>query len=177
MEPFIGQILLFAFPRVPDGWLACDGSEVNTADYPSLFELLGTTYGGDGVTSFRVPDLRGRVPLHYGQGTGLTMRAIGQTLGSENVALTSVSLPTHTHALQAAGASPAPGATGMPGPNVGFAAASGVTPYTATPSGAASILAAQSIAAAGGGQSHDNMMPTLVMNYCIAYDGIYPTQG
>lgn len=175
MEPFIGQILLFAFPRVPDGWLACDGSEVNIADYPSLFELLGTTYGGDGVTTFVLPDLRGRVPVHQGQGGGLTGRVIGQKLGSETVTLTTAQLPTHAHALQVAAV--AQGSTGTPGPSVGFAAASGVSPYTAMPSGMASVLSAQSITATGGNQPHDNMMPTLVMNYCIAWDGIYPSQN
>ncbi|MDE3080797.1 MAG: phage tail protein [Paracoccaceae bacterium] len=175
MEPIIGQILLFAFPRVPTGWAACNGQLLSIAQYDALFSLIGTTYGGDGQSTFALPDLRGRVPVHQGQGNGLSTYVMGQQTGSEQVTLTLASMPSHSHSLQAATAAPAQGATGTPGPQVEFAVASGASPYTAAPSGSPAMLAGQSVGPAGGNMPHDNMMPTLVMNYCIALYGIFPT--
>lgn len=179
MDPFIGQILLFAFPRVPYGWHICDGSLLAIAEYDALFTLLGTTYGGDGVQTFALPDLRGRVPIHQGQGNGLTNRVLGEAAGSETVTLTLASLPAHPHALQTAAANPPVGAATVPAQTLGFATATGgPVPYaTNTNGGVPEVLAAGTIGAAGGNQPHENMMPTLVMNYCIALYGIYPTQG
>lgn len=95
--PYVGEIRLFAFPRIPTGWFACDGSLKPIANNEVLFTLLGTTYGGDGVNTFAVPDLRGQVPLHMGTGPGLTNRPIGQRSGSESVTLLATQLPSHTH--------------------------------------------------------------------------------
>ena len=95
--PYVGEIRLFSFPRIPSGWFACDGSLKPISEYEVLFVLLGTTYGGDGVTTFAVPDLRGQVPLHMGTGPGLTNRPIGQRSGSESVTLLPTQLPLHTH--------------------------------------------------------------------------------
>lgn len=177
MEPIIGQILLFAFPRVPTGWAACNGQLLSIAEFDALFSVIGTTYGGDGQNTFALPDLRGRVPLHKGQGNGLSNQVIGERTGTEQVTLTLASIPSHSHSLQAATASPAQGATGTPGPQVEFAVASGATPYTSAPSGMPVMLAGQSVGLTGGNMPHDNMMPTLVMNYCISLYGIYPTRS
>src|SRR5450830_1835958 len=95
--PYIGEIRLFAFPRIPNGWLACDGSSVSIADNETLFTLLGTTFGGDGVSTFGVPDLRGQVPVHQGTGPQLTTRVLGQNGGTEQVTLLATQLPQHTH--------------------------------------------------------------------------------
>lgn len=176
MEPLLGTIMLFAFPRVPRGWAACDGQLLTISQYSALFSLLGTTYGGNGRTNFALPDLRGRIPLHQGQGLGLTMRPLGQQGGQESVSLSLNALPSHPHALQAAAAKPAINATATPGPTVEFATGDGPTPYSASAS-APVTLAKETVAETGSGQPHSNMMPTLVMNYCIATQGIFPSRA
>lgn len=178
IDPLIGQIVLFAFPRAPRGWAVCDGQLLQIAQNQALFSLLGTTYGGDGRTTFGLPDLRGRVPVSFGKAPGQPAYALGQKGGEEAITLTPGQIPAHRHALQAAsGRSGAP--TGTPGPDVAFgpAAGAGVTPYVPAPSGVPATLAAGAVASAGGGQPHDNMMPTAVMNYCIALEGIYPPRS
>ena len=95
--PYIGEIRLFSFPRIPTGWFACDGSLKPIAEYEVLYALLGTTFGGNGINTFGVPDLRGRVPVDMGRGTGLTPRIIGESSGSENVTLLTLNLPSHSH--------------------------------------------------------------------------------
>ncbi len=100
MEPFIGQIQLFGFGWAPQGWATCDGQLLSISSNTALFSLLGTTYGGDGRTTFALPDLRGRVPLHQGQGPGLTSYVLGEVLGQESVALTTQQMPSHTHGIQ-----------------------------------------------------------------------------
>lgn len=100
-EPFIGEIRMFGFGRTPIGWQACDGSLLKISDYETLYVLVGTTYGGDGQTTFGVPDLRGRVPVHQGQGPNLTNRPLGQGGGTETVTLTEAQLPSHSHGLLA----------------------------------------------------------------------------
>jgi microcystin-dependent protein len=174
MQSYIGQILLFAFPRVPDGWAVCDGSLQRISDNPTLYQLIGTTYGGDGVNTFALPDLRGRVPLHWGQGNGLTPRFLGEKAGTETVTLVGNNLPSHNHQLQASPSTTAASAT--PGPTVEFATAvGGVTPYASSITGATpEVLAGSSIGMSGGNQPHNNMMPTLIMNYCISLYGVYP---
>jgi len=173
--PFVGEIRQFGFPRIPTGWQACDGSLLQIAQYDVLFNLLGTTYGGDGVTTFGVPDLRGQVPIHQGNGIGLTPRSPGQNGGQESVTLTTAQIPQHSHTwLATAGAA----TTATPGNTVILAAVpapdtmyvTDTTGYAATP------LAATSVQPAGGSQPHDNMMPTLTVNICIATEGIYPAQ-
>lgn len=178
MTPFIGQIMLFAFPRVPQGWASCQGQLMGIKDNEVLYSLLGTTYGGDGRVSFGLPDLRGRVPVHHGQGRGLSSYALGQVGGAEMVTLTENTLARHSHALQAAGQNPATGATATPGPQVEYAAAEGLSPYTSAPSGTPATLAPETVGQSdGGGHPHDNMMPTQVMNYCIALEGIFPPRN
>jgi microcystin-dependent protein len=173
--PFVGEIRMFGFSRVPDGWLPCNGALISIAEYDVLYTLLGTTYGGDGQSTFGVPDLRGRVPLHMGQGPGLTNRVQGAGAGSESVTLTVAQMPAHTHALAvttAAATLPAPTATALPG------AVSGETFYVTDLSGA-SVLAmeASAVTLTGGNQAHENCMPTLTVQYCIAAFGVFPSQG
>lgn len=173
--PYIGEIRMFGFSRVPDGWLACDGSLKAISEYDTLFTLLGTTYGGDGVNTFAVPDLRGRVPIHQGQGPGLSLYAIGQQAGSENVTLLPQQLPAHTHPLMATTSLATTGAvsnTVVPG------AVSGETMYVTDTTGAnGAALLASAIASAGDTQPHENLMPTLTVQFCIAAYGIFPTQN
>lgn len=173
--PYVGEIRMFGFGRVPNGWFACDGALQSIAEYEVLYTLIGTTYGGDGINTFGVPDLRGRVPLHQGTGPGLSNRVIGQMSGTESVTLIQQQLPQHTHPLMATTAASTTGAVGntvLPG------AVSGETMYVTDIAGAiAASLAPVALTSIGGNQPHDNTMPTLTVQYCIAWAGVFPSQG
>lgn len=174
--PFVGEIRMLGFGRTPNGWQACDGSLLSIAEFEVLFALLGTTYGGDGQSTFAVPDLRGRLPIHQGQGPGLSPYTIGQVAGAETVTVLQSQMPAHSHAVFATtgGASSAvPGTSLLPG------AVSGDTLYATDLTGAVAItMSAQSVTqSAGDSQPHQNTMPTLTVQYCIAWAGIFPTQN
>lgn len=174
MTPFIGEIKLWPVTRVPENWVLCDGTMYKIADYNALFALIGTTYGGDGVNTFAVPDLRGRIPMSQGQGTGLTNRVLAQTPGTEVVNLQIANLPAHQHTV---GASTTAANAMTPTNNV-FATVTGVNFYASpTASGSTTVqLAPTTIGQAGGGQPHNNMMPFLCVNYIIAMQGIFPVR-
>lgn len=176
--PFLGEIKLFAGNFQIRGWAYCNGQLLSIADNDALYALLGTTYGGDGVNTFGLPNLQSRVALHQGQGSGLTNRTIGEASGSESVTLTTGQLPSHTHqaiATTVAGTASAP-ANALP-----------ATPSLATTeflylSGAAGSTtdappAPSSVSSAGGNQPHDNIMPILALNYLIALEGVFPSQN
>jgi microcystin-dependent protein len=171
-EPFIGEIRPFGFDFPPRGWAECNGQLLSISSYQALFSLLGTTYGGNGSTTFALPDLRGRVPVHAGTSTGGTITQ-GESGGSERVTLATQQLPAHGHTVMASAdlassASPAGnvmGAKGRGGVDV-YAAASNLTP-----------LAPGAVEAAGSGQSHENMQPSLTVNFCIALFGIFPSRN
>ena len=175
--PYIGEIRMFGFGSrgAPNGWQTCDGSLLPISQYDTLYALIGTTYGGDGQTTFGVPDLRGRVPLHQGQGPGLSNQVIGQKAGTETVTLLPTQMPAHTHTLVAtstAATATTPGSTVMP------ATVSGDTFYASDISGGTVAPAdVTAISGAGGSQPHDNTMPTLTVQYCIAWQGLYPSQA
>ncbi|GAB2573526.1 phage tail protein [Dyella jejuensis] len=171
--PYVGEIRLFGFPRIPTGWFLCDGSLKSIAQYQVLFQLLGTTYGGDGQTTFGVPDLRGRIPLHQGTGTGLTPRVMGQLFGTESVTLTASQMPTHTHAYNATTAA----ASANTPANGQLGALSSDTMYTTAPGIRTEQMSSQSVTTVGGALPHDNTMPTLTVSFCIAYEGVYPSQA
>jgi microcystin-dependent protein len=146
----------------PVGWAFCDGAPLPIDQYTALFQLIGTTYGGDGQTTFNLPDLRGRAPVHQGQGPGLSNYIIGQAGGVESVTLTTQQIPTHTHALTANTAS---GTQGNPGGNL-LANSQGPQPYIQEdPDG---NLNAQALGSAGGSQPHDNLQPYLGVNFIIS---------
>jgi microcystin-dependent protein len=172
--PFVGEIRMFGFSRTPSGWQACDGSLLPISEYEVLFTLLGTTYGGDGQNTFAVPDMRGRLPIHQGRGPGLSNYVIGQVSGSESVTLNTNQMPSHSHvmvATTAAASAPAPGPTRLTG------AVSNDTLYATELTGATPItMSTLSTSAVGGNQPHENCMPTLTVQYCIAWAGIYPSQ-
>jgi microcystin-dependent protein len=173
-EPFLGEVRLFAGNFAPVGWNFCDGTLLPIATYDALFNLLGTTYGGDGVTNFAVPDLRGRVPMGQGSGPGLSPRTIGQSFGAETITLTAQQIPTHNHSFVAstvAASSPNPGAAL-------FANVGQDTLYVTSPSSPQpKALSQQTVVNAGGSQPHNNIMSSVGMNYIIALEGIYPSQG
>lgn len=176
-QPYIGEIRMFAFGSrgAPNGWQACDGSLLPISQYDALFALIGTTYGGDGQTTFAAPDLRGRVPIHQGSGPGLSNYVIGQRAGVENVTLIPIQMPAHSHsavATTAAATSTVPGSTLLPG------AVSGDSFYVNTTAGNTAVaMSAQAVTLAGGSQPHENCMPTLTVQYCMATFGIFPSQG
>jgi microcystin-dependent protein len=172
-DPWLGEIALVAFNFAPKGWALCNGQILPISGNQALFSLLGTTFGGDGTINFALPDLRGRVPIHYGQGSGLSSYNMGERGGVESLALTAAQMPAHAHALNASSLN---GTSDTPGPGVVPAKnASGVPEYS---SGAPNTsLAATAIGAAGGGQAHENRQPFLVMNYVISLGGLFPAQN
>ncbi|MDR3508547.1 MAG: tail fiber protein [Caulobacteraceae bacterium] len=172
--PYVGEIRMFGFPRIPTGWLACDGSLQSISNYEVLYTLIGTTYGGNGTTNFGLPDLRGQTPLHNGTGPGLTTRVIGQNGGSERVALNTASTPGHSHSLIASqGAATASVPTGAL-----FGAPTKDTIYmSAIGTATKHAMNTQSVSPMGGGLPHDNTMPTLTVSACIAWAGIFPSRS
>lgn len=173
--PFVGEIRLFGFPRIPLDWFPCDGRLLPIAEYQILFSLLGTIYGGDGVTTFAVPDLRGRLPVHQGSGPGLPNMVIGQLAGSESITLTTPQLPGHTHLMQATTDN---ANTFVPGPTVQLGALANDVMYATNIDGLnPTVMNSAAVSASGGNQPHDNLMPTLTVSYCISAFGVYPSQN
>jgi microcystin-dependent protein len=172
-EPFIGEIRMVGFNFAPQGWALCDGQLLAIAQNTALFSLLGTTYGGDGRTTFGLPDLRGRIAMHQGSGPGLSSRPIGSTFGQESVVLTANQMPAHAHAAQASSGS------GNANSPIGRVWSKDAGVQSATYSGNApdGVMAANAIANAGGSQPHDNMPPVLVVNFVIALVGLFPSRS
>jgi len=170
MEPFIGEIKMFAGNFAPRNWALCDGQLLAVTQNEALFSLLGTTYGGDGRTTFGLPDLRGRVPVHAGNGPGLSSRSLGQNSGAESVLLTENQLPPHTHSMPANSGF---GDQMEPNGNVPAKADDGERNYSsATPD-----TNLQPTERAGGSQSHTNVQPFQCVNFVIALYGIYPSRN
>lgn len=168
MDPILGTIIMFAGNFAPRGWAFCNGQVLNISQYQALFAILGTTYGGNGVQTFALPDLRSRVPMHFGQGPGLSVRTQGEPLGAETVTLTSSNMPSHTHQLLVA-----PGAPNDDAP-AGLALASGQFYNEATP--ATAVNTATITPAFGAQNPIPSVPPALVLNFIIALEGIYPSR-
>ncbi|HUC62902.1 MAG TPA: tail fiber protein [Alphaproteobacteria bacterium] len=177
--PFLGQISLFAGIFAPRNWALCSGQLLNINQSTALFSLLGTNFGGDGRVTFGLPDFRGRIPIGQGTGPGLTIRLMGQTVGTETVTLNSTQMPMHPHTLNAAN-TPANSTnvtgTALPGtlssPDNFYTVNDGTTP---APSGV--TLNPLACGLDGGNQAHNNMMPTVTVSYIIALQGIFPTRN
>jgi microcystin-dependent protein len=177
-QPFVGQVIRIGFNFAPAGWMQCLGQLVPISQYETLFNLIGTTYGGDGQETFALPDLRGRVPLSMGQGAGLSNYTIGQLTGNEMVTLSSAQLPQHQHFVNAVTSA---GNSNTPGPSVVLAnegpqGVSQVFTYAPYDSANQTPLKSTSIGANNGGQPHENRQPFLVIRYCISMFGVFPTQ-
>ena len=201
MEPFIGQIMMFAGTFAPVNWALCNGQILAISQHTALFSILGTTYGGDGRTSFALPDLRGRVPMGSGDGIGLSPRVTGQRYGSENVTLSVTQMPAHSHSAETTisgssgaaklNASSAEGTTNVPTgkylampPNFGLESVNmyGSSADIEMASDAIEIdvsgLSGETIVnQAGGNSAHDNIQPSLAMNYIICINGVYPPRN
>jgi microcystin-dependent protein len=169
-EPFVGEIRMFGFNFPPQGWALCDGQLLSISQNAALFSLLGTTYGGDGESTFALPDLRSRVPVSQGQGEGLSSYAEGQAGGTETVTLAAAQMPAHTHAVSA---SSSPAASERPAGRV--LARSPDHSYIPEPD-TDTVMNAKMIGAAGNSQPHDNIQPYLVLNFCIALQGVFPAR-
>lgn len=166
--PFVGEIRIFAGNFAPTGWAFCNGQLLPISQNTALFSILGTTYGGDGRSTFALPDLQGRVPMQPGQGLGLTPRLLGEKLGSETHTLTVPEVPAHTHALSANSGN---GNDDAPGGRVMARSPAGIPQFAAAPD---AVMSAGAVAAAGGGQPHNNMQPYLALNFIICLSGIFP---
>jgi len=167
-DPFVAEIRIFPFNFTPSGWARCEGQLLPLSQNTALFSLLGTTYGGNGESTFALPDLRGRAPMHPGQGPGLSPHELGETGGSETVTLLESEIPVHAHAMTASqqqGIDQAPAGSKL-------AAGVGIGSF-ATP-GSMVALASAAAAPAGGDQPHNNLMPYLTLSFCIALQGVYP---
>lgn len=168
-EPFVGEIRMFAGNFAPRGWAFCDGQLLAVSQNDALFSLLGTIYGGDGRTTFGLPDLRGRIPIHAGSGPGLSERRLGSKAGAEKVTLTVNQLPSHTHRQRASSnipsdRSPTDRVTGQTTGDIYI----DDTPFV--------NMSVNSTSNVGGSQSHTNLMPFLCIHFIIALFGIYPSR-
>lgn len=174
MDPFLAEIRLLGFNFPPRGWLFCDGRLLPISQYTALFSLLGTTYGGNGTTNFGLPDLRGRVPMGMGDGLGLSPHTIGEKGGSENVTLSGSQIPIHEHQMM--GSADVQSSGNVANSSLGTAARGATQGNIYVPGATNPVPMGISTSAVGGNQAHSNMQPYLAMNYCIAYEGIYPSR-
>lgn len=171
-NPFLGEIRVFGFDFAPTGWFMCNGQLLTIAQYTALFSLLGTQYGGNGIANFQLPSLQGQFPLHQGQGAGLTDRVIGETGGEVSVTLLTTEIPAHIHLVECA----ATGGVAGPSGKVFGAGGRGKQPgYAAGPATVA--MSSGAVGSTGGGQPHENRPPFLVLNFCIAFNGVFPARN
>ena len=176
-QPFIGQILTFAGTFAPLGYMLCNGQTLPISQNDVLFALIGTTYGGDGVTTFNLPNLQGRTPIHMGQGQGLSPYVIGQLAGSESVTLITQQLPAHSHSVAVVSGTRSNSGTpsgnavlGDTGPQGGSAS----TDYAPFANSGQTALASQSVSMTGQNVAHENRQPFLAITYAIAVQGVFP---
>lgn len=168
MDPFVAEIRIFPFNFAPKGWAFCDGQLLPLSQNTALFSLLGTTYGGDGKSTFALPDMQGNAPMHPGQGPGLSLHDLGETGGSETVSLLESEIPSHSHSVHV---SQADGIERNP-PGQLLATGIGIGQYAAP--GPLTQLSPNALTPAGGDQPHNNMQPYLTLNFCIALQGVFP---
>jgi microcystin-dependent protein len=170
-DPFIGEIRAFGFPYAPPGWAFCNGQLLTIADNSTLYSLLGTHYGGNGQTTFGLPDLRGKVPMSWGQGPGLSPRSIGESAGADAVTLTVGEMPSHAHAFNAS----IDLADERQPPGQAFAQGDGTSAFGALES--PTQMFNFGVAVAGQNQAHNNLMPFLTLSFCIALKGDWPGES
>ncbi|MDA1264809.1 MAG: tail fiber protein [Planctomycetota bacterium] len=171
MEPFIGQLMLFGGNFPPRGWAQCDGALISIAQNSALFSILGTTYGGDGRTTFGLPDLRGRVPVHHGNGPGLSSYNLGSKGGTETVTLTTAQMPSHAHGVAC---SEGQGDQAVPAGHVPAPSRSADDIYGSAKN---KQMDSGMITNTGGSQAHENRMPYQTLNWCIALVGVFPSRN
>jgi len=170
-DPFVAEIRIVSFNFAPTGWAFCDGQLLPLSQNTALFSLLGTMYGGNGKSTFALPDLQGRAPMMWGQGPGLSSYQAGESGGAETVSLQSSEMPMHTHMLYGGDAA----GPAVPDPAGAALGASPARAYTSTPPGES--MSAQAVSVTGGGQPHNNMSPYLAANFIIALQGVFPPRS
>jgi microcystin-dependent protein len=170
-DPFVAEIRVFGFNFPPTGWAQCDGQLLPLSQNTALFSLLGTTYGGDGKVTFALPNLQLRAAMHPGQGPGLTGYVEGEEAGTETVTLLQSETPLHTHTLQARDNA---GDLQAPAPQRALARSVGGTIYQSNSTANLVNMAPQALSVAGSGLPHNNWPPVLVLNFCIALQGVFP---
>jgi microcystin-dependent protein len=175
-EPFIGEIQLFGFNFAPRGWAACNGVTMAIQQNTALFSLLGTQYGGNGQTTFMLPNFVNRAGCEQGQGAGLTPRTIGEVFGSNSVTLTQTTMPSHTHTLTVYNQSDTTKVSATPAAGNYLGLPTAGTPFVTTTTANAQF-APNMIGPSGGGQPHENRQPYLASNFCIALQGVFPSFG
>ncbi len=172
-NPFLAEIRAFGFNFAPVNWLLCNGQLLPVSQYAALFSLLGTNFGGNGTTNFGLPNLQGDVPMHWGNGAGLSPYVLGQPSGSSTVQLLITQMPSHRHSVQVANK----GAVNTtPGPSLWLGDSADAAAYT-TSGTTNTTLAQTAIGVAGNSQPHENMQPYLTVNFCISTSGVYPTRS
>jgi len=172
-NPFLAEIRIFPFNFAPKGWAFCDGQTLPISQNTALFSLLGTTYGGDGKSNFALPNMQGNAPMFNGQGPGLSLHDLGETGGSDTVTLLESEIPSHSHALMASAHA---ANIDAPNPNLALGRSTPQQMYQIPPA-ATTPLSDQTIAPAGGDQPHNNLMPYLTLNFCIALQGVFPPRS
>jgi microcystin-dependent protein len=178
-QPYVGQIIMFGGNFAPAGWMTCSGQLLPISEYDTLFNLIGTTYGGDGQSTFGLPDLQGRVPIHQGQGSGLSPYIVGQNGGVEGVTLTTQTIAAHNHL---AATTAKAGTTNVPGTTTlladeGPAGITAVFTYGPYDSANQTTLLPATVGITGGNQPHENRQPVLAVTFCISLFGVYPSQN
>lgn len=181
-QPFVGQIAMVGFNFAPVGWFLCNGALLSISEFSTLFNLIGTTYGGDGQNTFALPNLQFQLPVNQGGGPGLSGYVMGQTGGVANVTPNQLQIPSHSHTFVATTATATTNAIGpnslLAAPAVANAALYAVSqPGPNNPALVAQQLASGSCGNAGGSQPHSNLMPSLTINFIIAWTGVFPSQG
>lgn len=172
-DPFVAEIRIFPFNFAPTGWAFCNGQILPISQNTALFSLLGTTYGGNGQSTFALPNMQGNAPMHPGQGPGLSLHDLGETGGSDTVTLLVSEMPAHSHAQMG---NTTTATKSLPTGN-SFARGSSITPYLA-PAGAPVVtMAFQAVTPAGGSLPHNNMQPYLTLNFNIALQGVFPPRS
>lgn len=169
-DPFVAEVRIFPFNFAPKGWAFCDGQLLPISQNTALFSLLGTTYGGDGKSTFALPDLQGRAAMHPGQGQGLSLRDLGEQGGSDTVTLLESEMPAHTHQVNALGVL---STTSSPSTQTALSRSVNGSAYADATSGF-QTFAPEALSPAGGSLPHNNLQPYLTLNYCIALQGVFP---
>jgi microcystin-dependent protein len=176
-DQYVGEIRIFTGDFAPLGWAPCNGQFMSISQHTALFSLLGTTYGGDGRTTFALPDLRDKAPLQAGRGNGLSPRDLGESGGAAAVTVTAAQMPSHTHAVNCVSGG---GDQNTPVGTIwaeAHVSRQGIPMYAAGASSGAPQMGAQALASAGGNQPHNNLPPTLALNFIIALQGVYPPRS
>lgn len=176
-DQFLAEIRIFPFYFAPTGWAFCNGQLLSISQSTALFSLLGTTYGGNGISNFGLPNLQGNSPMSPGQGPGLSLHDLGETGGTNTVSLLASEMPVHSHSVNCIDGGRVGGQVGQPGNAI--LVKTGGTPANAYTSSATlnQNMAANMVASVGGNQPHNNMMPYLTLNFCIALQGIFPPRS